>query len=237
MRKKQADTNKEILVLINSIPLKLYYLHGVPGKAITSMTENNKAFIEYLLTFPSRESMGYFMAVSIKKYCKFMLDSSPKPSKELDLSYFNEWLRQTIDICSDAFSETNKGCYKRAKEWCEKYLSKPVKNNQNSKKLPTSFKEIFIESEYQKYLNPLCTMEKPLLTQIGNKYRFIRGKGAICEFFYKRLKSYMHPTIGQNEISNVLKHEVENFGALPTRKTYQEGGNIYDLELKDIIIG
>src|SRR6185312_932748 len=90
-----------------------------------------------------------------------------------------------------------------------------IADKQITKSLPSKFKEIFIDADYEKYMNPLCTMDNPLLLKVDNKYRLIRGKGAICEFFYKKLKPYMHRQIGQDEISNVLVNEIDKFGERP----------------------
>jgi hypothetical protein len=88
--------------------------------------------------------------------------------------------------------------------------------------LPTTFKEIFIESDYEKHLEPLCTIEKPLLKKNDDKsYTLLRGKGAICRYFYQDLKgTVLKNKVKQEDISNVLFTCIKDFGTKPNRNSY-----------------
>lgn len=80
-----------------------------------------------------------------------------------------------------------------------------------SKSKYSTFKEIFIEEDYKKYINVLSEVEPPL---IDGNWKFLNnvvgGKGVICSWFGYLLTNGKIKRISRQELAYVVNSEIKN---------------------------
>jgi hypothetical protein len=119
-------------------------------------------------------------------------------------------------------------------DWLKKN-EKTINFSESNLNVILSFKDIFNELDYDKYIEPL-KLVKPMLIDSKNVFagKAHGHKGVICSWFSDlQDKSIINKIISRQKLAIVLNNEIQNFNLSSDGKTFNNTSKLYDKEFKE----
>jgi len=166
-----------------------------------------------------------------RKYFEYRIETH---KTFLSLQFFFDELDEIANSIFDYFKKKEKGND-------EAELVKSTLSNNNSKKAGTTiscFQDIFIDSDWKKYIEALSKTEPPI---IDGKFKFIGKprphKGVVCSWIkHLQTKGKITLNVNRSQLASVLNEELKDFNLGKDGKTFDNVSNEFDNKFKDQLI-